>query len=183
MNKTEVQIIALNGSESSPGNYSLVLEEVNSSRRLPIIIGAFEAQAIAVYMERMQINRPMTHDLLKTVISSLGAQLKEVIIHSLKDGAYHASLVLSANGTELLIDARSSDALALAVRVDCPVYINAALLEENSLMPDTKRASLLKGSLAEYSIEELKELLEDLLAKEDYESASRVRDMIKKREG
>jgi uncharacterized protein len=184
MEKIEVQVIALSSSETSPGNYALVLETVGTRKRMAIIIGAFEAQAIAVHIERMQLPRPLTHDILKTTILELGANLKEVILHNIIDGMFHAWLVLHTKEKEAIkIDVRASDALALAIRFDCPVYVYDFVLAEAQLTDAPKAPSLLKGSLAEYSLEELQTLLNDVLQKEDYESASRIRDMIKKRGG
>lgn len=182
LQKIEIQIIALSTSESSPGNFSLVLESVVEKKKMVIIIGAFEAQAIAIYMERMQLPRPLTHDIFKSAITQLGAKLKEVIIHNIIDGAFQAILILTdKDEQEVQVDARASDALALAVRFDSPVYTYQFILEEAAFLEVKAKPSLLKGSLSEYSMEELHSLLNDLLAKEDYESATRVRDFIKRR--
>ncbi|MFM7358800.1 MAG: bifunctional nuclease family protein [Sediminibacterium sp.] len=182
MEKIEVQLIALNNSESSPGNFVVVLEAVPTKKRMAIIIGAFEAQAIAIHMERMQLPRPLTHDIFKSALLELGAVLKEVIIHNIIDGMFHAWLVITAKDKEeIKVDVRASDALALAVRFDCPIYIYDYVLTEAAIKEDINKWSLLKGSIAEYSLQELEILLKDVLAKEDYESAARVRDMIKKR--
>lgn len=183
MQKIEMQVSALSSSETSPGNFVIVLEEVAGKRRLAIIIGAFEAQAIAIHMERMQLPRPLTHDILKMVIQGLEATLQEIIIHHIVDGMFHAWLVLqNKEKKEVKIDVRTSDALALAVRFDCPVYTYDYILDEAAVQEEGERKSLIKGSLAEYSLEELYALLEDVLAKEDYESAGRIRDMIRRRQ-
>lgn len=183
MEKKEVQIIALSTSESSPGNFSLVLEEVTQKKRMVIIIGAFEAQAIAIHTERMQLPRPLTHDIFKSTITALGASLKEVLIHNIIDGMFHAWIVITTDDKQdIKIDSRPSDALALAVRFDCPVYVYDFVLDEVALQTPTVNNSLLKSSLAEYSLEELQSLLKDVLAKEDYESATRIRDIIKRRQ-
>ena len=109
MNKIEVQVVALSSSETSPGNFALVVETVHSKQKMAIIIGVYEAQAIAIHMERMQLPRPLTHDLLKSVITGLGARLKEVIIHNIIDGMFHAWLVLqTGSGEERKIDFLSS---------------------------------------------------------------------------
>lgn len=182
MQKTEVQIVALSNSESAPGNFSLVLEETGGKRRLVIIIGAYEAQSIAIYFERMQMLRPITHDLMKNVIVALDGKLKEVFIHSIEDGVFHASLkIITQTGEEKNIDARASDALALAIRFDSSIFVPEELLEQVAVQPVTDRSSMLRGSLAEYSLQELESLLQDVLAKEDYESAGRIRDMIARR--
>lgn len=182
MKKIEVQVVALSSSETSPGNFVLVLESVQSKKRMAIIIGSFEAQAIAIYMERMQLPRPLTHDIFKTTITELGATIKEVIIHNIIDGMFHAWLVLQTKDKEeKKIDARASDAMAMAIRFDCTVYVYDFVFNDSVIIADAEKKSLLKGSLAEYSLEELQSLLNDVLAKEDYESASRIRDMIRRR--
>lgn len=131
-------------------------------------------------MERMQLARPLTHDIFKTVIAELGATLKEVIINNIINSMFHACLVIiTKEKEEIKVDVRASDAMALAVRFDCPIYIYQPVLAETEIKDEMSKVSLLKGSIAEYSIEELEMLLKDLLAKEDYESAARVRDMIK----
>ncbi|MDP3667224.1 MAG: DUF151 domain-containing protein [Sediminibacterium sp.] len=184
MEKREVQVVALNSSETSPGNFAVVLEEPVSKRRMVIIIGAAEAQSIAVHLERMQLPRPLTHDIFKTSITELGATVKEVIIHDIIDRIFYAWMVLATKEKEeKKIDVRASDALAMAIRFDCPVYVYDFVLTETALQETIKKTGLLKGSLAEYSLEELESLLNDLLAKEDYESASRIRDMVSRRKG
>ncbi|PUZ30019.1 hypothetical protein GA0116948_1014 [Chitinophaga costaii] len=182
MDKKELNIVALCASESSPGNYALILEEPLSKVRVPIIIGTFEAQSIAVYFERMKIQRPLTYDLFKNTIASLDATVQEVVIYDLADNVFHAWLVLlRSDGTEIKIDARASDAIAIGIRFDSPVSMYDFVLQEASVAESEKRLSLLKGSLAHYSSEALEDLLEDLLKKEDYESAARIRDMIERR--
>lgn len=182
MEKREIQILALSTSESSPGNFSLVLEDLIDQKRFVIIIGTFEAQAIAIYLERMQLPRPLTHDLFKTTITQLGGTLKEVIIHNIVDEIFQAWLVLTDfENNEKKVDARASDALALAVRFDCPVFIYEPLLQKAAISEGVEKFSFLRGSVSEYSLEELQSLLNDLLAKEDYESASKIRDLIQRR--
>ncbi len=183
MEKIEVQVVALSSSETSPGNFVVVLEAVESKQRLPIIIGSFEAQSIAVHLERMQLPRPLTHDILRSVILELGGKLKEVLLHNIINGMFHAWLILeTASGEERKIDVRASDGLALAIRFDCPVYVYDFVLNEGRIVDEIPRKSMLKGSIAEYSLEQLESLLADVLAKEDYESATRIRDMIRRRQ-
>ncbi|MBY0534994.1 MAG: bifunctional nuclease family protein [Chitinophagaceae bacterium] len=182
MEKREIQILALSTSESSPGNFSLVLEDLIDKKRFVIIIGTFEAQAIAIYLERMQLPRPLTHDLFKTTITQLGATLKEVVIHNIVDEIFQAWLVLTDfENKEKKVDARASDALALAIRFDCPVFIYEPLLHKAAISEEFEKFSFLRGSVSEYTLEELQSLLNDLLAKEDYESASKIRDLIQRR--
>ena len=134
MKKIELNIIALAKSESNKDNYVIVLEEQTGFRRLPIIIGPFEAQAIAVALERMQTNRPLTHDLFKTTLEQLNVQLSEVIISNLVGGVFHATIMgKNANGDSLKLDARSSDAIAMAVRFGCPIFTSRPLCRKVAL--------------------------------------------------
>jgi len=182
MEKKEVQIIALSTSESSPGNYVLVLEDIATKLRLPIIIGAFESQAIAVYLERMNLPRPLTYDLFKNTLDALGSTITEVLIHNFIDGVFYAwMMVQTIDGKVVKIEARPSDAIALGVRYDCPFYVYDFVLEEAGLADSEKKLNLIKGSIVNYSLKELEELLQNILEKEDYESASRIRDIIERR--
>lgn len=180
--KREITVAAMSASESNPGNYALILEDLESRRRIPIIIGAAEAQAIAIAMEHMQPARPLTHDLLKATIDALGAQLREVLIHSLVDGVFHAQLLLQKiDGATVTLDARTSDAIALAVRCDAPIFTFENVIDEAGILADSLLARQKKGSLALYSLTELEDLLQKVIDKEDYESASRIRDYISRR--
>lgn len=182
MKKIELNIIALANSESSKGNYALILEELNGFRRLPIIIGSFEAQAIAVSLERMQPNRPLTHDLFKNTLDLADITISEVLISKLVGGVFHATLIgKKADGSPLQVDARSSDAIALAVRFGCPIFTTEAIMEEAAVVLESpsKAFTNKRGKLSDYSLEELEQLLAQVLAKEDFESASRIRDAMK----
>lgn len=182
--KIELNIIALANSSSSKGNYALILEEQKGFRRLTIIIGAFEAQSIAISLERMQPKRPLTHDLFKNTLDEAGVIIKEVVINALIDDAFHALLIgTKADGSPLQIDARSSDALALAVRFGCPIYTTEAIMQEVGLTLDSPSKAFTgkRGTLSDYSEEELEQLLKQVLAKEDYESATKIRDAIRKK--
>ena len=182
--KKELAVVALSSSESSQGNYALILEDTVSRKRMPIIIGQFEAQAIAITMERMQPVRPMTHDLLKNALTALDAKLKDVLIHALIDGVFFSKLTLEkADGTLVTVDSRTSDAIALAVRFEVPIYTYDTIIEEAGILADSQLMRYKKGSLAEYTLAELEELLEKIIAKEDYKSAARIRDLIEKRKG
>lgn len=182
MEKREIQIVALSTSESSPGNFSLVLEDVIHKKKLVIIIGAFEAQAIAICLEKMELPRPLTHDIFKTTITELDAILKEVVIHNISEGIFYAWLILTnKHNIEKKIDVRASDAIALAVRFECPIFIFENLIENASISEPDLKHGLLRGSLSDYSLDELYSLLNDLLSKEDYESASKIRDLIQRR--
>jgi bifunctional DNase/RNase len=182
---------------SQSHNYAVVLGEQDGSRRLPIVIGAFEAQAIAVAMERMTPNRPLTHDLFKNALDTFGVDLKEVIINDLLDGIFYAKLVCLRKGEIIEIDSRTSDALAMAVRFNCPVYTYEFILEtagvilddsqeevpsEKSLgVSDQPEGQKKSGPLSSYSIDALKTMLDEVLGEENYEKAARIRDEINKR--
>lgn len=180
--KKELSIVALSSSESQPGNYVLILEDMDTQRRIPVIIGLAEAQSIAVAMEQMQPVRPLTHDLLKSVLTALDGTLKEVVIHTLSEGVFYAHLVLQKpDGALLEIDARTSDAIALAIRCSAPVYSFERVIHDAGILADTLAGHQMGGSMAKYSLQELEELLQKVIAKEDYESASKIRDYIERR--
>jgi bifunctional DNase/RNase len=169
------------------------LGEQEGSRRLPIVIGSFEAQAIAVAMERMTPNRPLTHDLFKNALETFNIELKEVVINNLLDGIFYARLICLKDGEIVEIDSRTSDALAMAVRFNCPIYtfefiLDAAgvVLEETEEAPKKERRSKVMkaskdSSLSSYSIDALNKLLDEVLADEDYERAAEIRDEINRR--
>ena len=180
--KRELTIVELASSESQPGNYVLILEDLDQQRRIPIIIGMPEAQSIAIAMEQMQPARPLTHDLLKSVIETLGGTLKEVVIHHFTDNVFHACLVLeSSNGTIIETDARTSDAIALAIRCSVPIYSFDKVILEVGMLAHTLAVTPAKASFEEYSLAELEAMLKNVVAEEDYESASKIRDHIEKR--
>ena len=185
MKNVELNISALNASTSSAGNFVMVLQEINSNRRLPIIIGLQEAQAIAVALEQMQPVRPLTHDLFLTTIQLLNAHLEYVKICSLKDSTFISVIVIKDSNQKLIeIDSRTSDAIALAIRQKCPIFISEKLLAELAVgePEEGKIFSHKRGQLEQYTLEELYDILSKLLEKEDYESASTVRDIISKKE-
>lgn len=194
MKKIELDIVALSHSVTQSHNYAVVLGEQNGSRRLPIVIGGFEAQAIAVAMERMTPNRPLTHDLFKNTLETFNIDLKEVIINNLLDGIFYARLICLKDGEVVEIDSRTSDALAMAVRFQCPIYTYDFILDAAGVVledsddpeaprprrPRKKRPSG-KAALNTYSIDELSKMLEDVLGREDYEKAAKIRDEINRR--
>ncbi len=192
MKKLELDIVALSHSVTQSHNYAVVLGEVNGSRRLPIVIGGFEAQAIAVAMEQMAPNRPLTHDLFKNTLEIFSVDLKEVVINNLLDGVFYAKLVCSKEGEEYEIDSRTSDAIAMAVRFDCPIYTFDFIMEaagvelEESAEGDEpilkkKSTAVKKGQYGQMSASALKKLLKDVIAEEDYEKAAKIRDELNKR--
>jgi len=204
MKKIELDIVALSHSVTQSHNYAVVLGEQDGSRRLPIVIGGFEAQAIAVAMERMTPNRPLTHDLFKNALETFKVELKEIVINNLLDGIFYARLICTVNGETVEIDSRTSDALAMAVRFECPIYtyefiLDAAgvILEENEenkntealaastpsqRKPRKKKKDKKTGTLAQYSDADLNQMLDEVLADEDYERAAEIRDELKRRE-
>lgn len=182
MNNVELSIIALSESISKPGNYALILEETRTKRRIPLIIGPNEAQSIAIAMEKMEPFRPLTHDLFHQTLRKLNTRIQSVLIHRLDNEVFYASIFVKSEATNELIeiDARPSDALALAVRFNCPIYATQQVIDAASYSFDEKGQDK-KGSYAEYTLEELEELLAKIIKKEDYESAARVRDAIERR--
>lgn len=190
MRKIELDIVALSHSLTQSHNYAVVLGEQEGKRRLPIVIGAFEAQAIAVAMERMNPSRPLTHDLMKNVLDIYDIELKEVIINNLLDGIFYARLVCVQQGNIIEIDSRTSDALAMAVRFDCPIYTYEFILEQAGIILDDEdeprerkpRKRRQSASISSMEINELEDLLQKVLEKEDYEQAARIRDEINKRQ-
>jgi uncharacterized protein len=191
MEKVELRFLRITYSHTHAGAYALILSEIEGDRRLPIIIGGVEAQAIAIQVENIKPARPLTHDLFKNVSDTLGITMKEVIINDLVEGIFHAKLVVEQNGTEIEIDARSSDAIALALRFQCPIHtyefiLSAAGLKvEEGEEPQEAEHEPRKGgrkSTGSSSLEDLRKELQQALDHEDYEAASRLRDEIKRRE-
>src|SRR5215218_4467067 len=146
MRKIELEIVALSHSITQTHSYAVVMGEVNGLRRLPIVIGGFEAQAIAVALEKMQPSRPLTHDLMKNFMSAFNVDLTEIIISDLQEGIFYSKLVCVSEHDTVEIDSRTSDALALAVRFGCPIYTYENILESAGiLMEDTGKKK--KGSV------------------------------------
>lgn len=182
MEKIELHIVALTNSESHPGQFALVLEDVEMKRRIPITVGEAEAQSIAMVVEKMKPIRPQTHDLFYNSMKALGVSIDEVVINEIVENRYHARLFFNHNGKKEVVDARTSDAIALAVRFECPIYTFDFILEQTGFMVDTEGLPADKrGSFINFPIDELEALLEKVLKKEDYASASRIRDAISKK--
>lgn len=191
MKKIPLDIVALSHSVTQSHNYAVVLGEQTGMRRLPIVIGGFEAQAIAVAMERMVPNRPLTHDLFKNTLDTLRIDLKEVVISNLLDGIFYARLVMERDGETVEIDSRTSDALAMAVRFNCPIFTYEFILdaagvvleepEEQQKATTKKQGKVKEKALTAYSVEELNQLLDDVLNQENYEKAAEIRDEINRR--
>ena len=201
MKTVQLNIIGLTYSQSQSNAYALLLGEEKGNRRLPIVIGAFEAQSIAVALEKKSMPpRPLTHDLFTSLALSYNIYLKEVMIHKLKNGIFYSTLVCELNGEIKQIDSRTSDAIALALRFNCPIYTYEGILEQAGIILDEKETTNL--SLANNSSEssggistketlnfniteqtklELKSKLTVALEKEDYELAALIRDELNRR--
>ncbi|MEJ6736812.1 MAG: bifunctional nuclease family protein [Flavobacteriales bacterium] len=202
MDKIELEIIGLSYSQTQTGAYALVLgEKVGEKRRLPIIIGGFEAQAIAIELESMKPSRPLTHDLFKSFADAYEIGVKEIIIYNLIEGIFYAKLVSEKDGEEIEIDTRTSDAIALAVRFKCPIYTYQFILEtagiildeteedENSILKeldtiehDLKVTEIPKTlSYDDLTLDELNKRLQDAIEKENYEEASKIKEELDRR--
>jgi len=186
MDLIQVDIIGLSTSPSSGGAYALVLDEVEGNRRLPIIIGAFEAQAIALELEKIQPPRPMTHDLLRDTFEAVGAEVMDVVIDELRDGTFFAKIRYMYDGEESQLDARPSDAVALAVRVDAPIFVAPAVLNEAGIPTDDEGAAPVEKESAEEAmpsapmsrLEKMEQQLSEAIQDENYERAAQLRDEI-----
>jgi len=194
MNKIKLEIVGLSYSQTQSGAYALVLAESGGKRRLPIIIGGFEAQAIAIELEKMTPTRPLTHDLFKSFAQTFDIDVKEVVIYNLVEGIFYSKLICEKNGVISEIDARTSDAIAIGVRFNCPVYtfetilssagilLEDELLEQESFEFDDSIDDGAKGNTwKSLSIAELETQLGEAISNEDYELASKIRDEINKR--
>ena len=197
MKKIELEIVALSHSITQTHSYAVVLGEVNGLRRLPIVIGGFEAQAIAVALEKMQPSRPLTHDLMKNFMTAFSLELHEIIICDLQEGIFYSKLVCSSDKDTVEIDSRTSDALALAVRFGCPIYTYENILDSAGILMEETTGKKKKvkepkevpveetsGSnedLKTMSLEDLNTLLNEVLENEDYIRAIAIRDEINNR--
>lgn len=195
MKKIELEIVALSHSITQTNSYAVVLGEVNGLRRLPIVIGGFEAQAIAVALEKMNPSRPLTHDLMKNFMTAFNVELQEIIICDLQEGIFYSKLLCVGENDTTEIDSRTSDALALAVRFGCPIYTYDNILDNAGMMiedsdnkkrkgnedePETKEVEI-EGELKNLSLDELNTLLNEVLEQEDYIKAISIRDEINNR--
>lgn len=198
MKKIELEIVALSHSITQTHSYAVVLGEVNGLRRLPIVIGGFEAQAIAVALEKMQPSRPLTHDLMKNFMNAFAVDLHEIIICDLQEGIFYSKLLCSTENDTVEIDSRTSDAIALAVRFGCPIYTyenileSAGILMEDSNLDPKKKKSKQEMMLEEekptghedlkiMTLDDLNKLLNEVLDNEDYMRAIAIRDEINSR--
>ncbi|MFO0357056.1 MAG: bifunctional nuclease family protein [Sphingobacteriaceae bacterium] len=198
MKKVQLEIVGLSYSQTQSGAYALVLGETAGSRRLPIIIGGFEAQAIAIELEKMSPSRPLTHDLFRSFAEVFNITVSEVLIYNLVEGIFYAKLLCNDGTKDVEIDARTSDAIALAIRFKCPIYTYEFILKSAGIVLDdessssaeiegaeteteTTEPSAEKGEYKSKSTEELKGLLQNALDDEQYELASKIRDELNNR--
>jgi bifunctional DNase/RNase len=189
MDKVKVEIIGMSYSQSQSGAYALILGVTGENKRLPIIIGGFEAQAIAIELEKMKPARPLTHDLFKRFADEFGIVIKEVIINKFQEGIFYSLLVCDKDGETTYIDSRTSDAVALALRFNCPIYCEKSIIDEAGIdmnlediedepsEPIEEKGSMYKN----LTLEELEDILQKAVEEENYEEASKIRDEIKKR--
>ncbi|GAB5539601.1 MAG: bifunctional nuclease family protein [Salibacteraceae bacterium] len=194
--KIKLDILGLSYSQTQTGAYALVLGEVDGKRRLPIIIGNFEAQAIAIELEQMKPSRPLTHDLFQSFAQAYNASVAEVLIYKLEEGIFFAQLICEKDGTKVEIDARTSDAIALAVRFQCPIYTYESILSSAGIVLDDDEITTASsddesteievktaedGTLSGLNKDQLKEELDKALASENYERATLIRDELNRR--
>jgi bifunctional DNase/RNase len=195
MEKIRLEIVGLSYSQTQSGAYALVLSEVEGNRRLPIIIGGFEAQAIAIELEKMVPTRPLTHDLFKSFAQTFSIEVQEVVIYKLVEGIFYSKLVCVQNGETFEIDARTSDAIAIGVRFDCPVFtfenilssagilLDETSMDEDEFLAETVENEQPQNTLETMSDEDLQGELQAAIDNEDYELASKIRDEINRRSG
>lgn len=198
MSLVRLDISGISYSQTQNGAYALILSEQEGERQLPIVIGAAEAQSIAIALEKeIQPPRPLTHDLLKNLSDDFDIKVKQVIIHKLIDGIFYSSLICERDGLEKIIDSRTSDAIAIALRFDAPIFTYKNILEKagvdlaseekggkSSTTDEPKRKRSRPKANTQYSkmkIDQLNELLDKAVKEEDYEKAAKIRDEISKR--
>lgn len=206
MEKIRLEILGLSSSQSQSGSFALVLGEAEGDRRMPIIIGMFEAQAIAMEMEKVKPSRPMTHDLFRALGMDLGFVVEEIIISNLKEGVFFAQLVINAGTKHFTVDARPSDAIAIGLRFDAPIYTYETIISEAGVKVEEseeaeeeedpfeqisaeaeekpapeKKSKKSFSDLKSLSLDKLNEMLSEAIEQEDYEKAARIRDELNKR--
>lgn len=202
MSKIKLNVLGISYSQTQTGAYALVLTEENGERRIPIIIGGFEAQAIAIQLEGLKPPRPLTHDLFLNYSMAFGINLKEVNIYRLEEGVFYSKLICNNGGKDITIDARTSDAIALALRFKCDIYTSEEILRKSGIVIDIEKDSEtldLKSTItnseiipdaededydfSELEVVDLEELLEEAVKNEEYERASKLRDELNRRKG
>ncbi len=197
MQKIKLDIVGLSYSQTQSGAYALVLGEISGRRRLPIVIGSFEAQAIAIEIEKMTPSRPLTHDLFKTFAQAFHITIQEVIIYNLIDGIFYAKLICSDGKKTMEVDARTSDGIAMAVRFNCPIFTYEFILSSAGIViegndfvyleninadpQEEKNIAAVAKGYTSFSVEELETKLKEALSEESYEKAAKIRDELTRR--
>ena len=193
MDKIRLEIIGMSYSQSQSGAYAIILGEQEGKRRLPIIIGSFEAQAIAIEIEKIKTPRPLTHDLFKSFAETFHINVSEVIINKFSEGVFYAVLLCSDGTTEQEVDSRTSDAIALALRFNCPIFTYENIMEEAGMIMDEEAGEITSPEIkpdplpeqdddfSVYTLADLKKMLKSAVESEEYEKASKLRDEINKR--
>jgi bifunctional DNase/RNase len=205
MGKIKLNVLGISYSQTQSGAYALVLSEEEGSRRIPIIVGGFEAQAIAIELEGLTPPRPLTHDLFKNFSDAYGIRILEVNIHKLDEGVFFANILFDNGDRQITMDARTSDAIALALRFSCPIFTTEEIVDKAGIVLNFEKGSGLEHEdeaenteegettaekpvkrsihpdLSNTSMEELKSMLSEAVSKEDYERASEIRDEINRR--
>ncbi|HBF89304.1 MAG TPA: hypothetical protein DDX39_11745 [Bacteroidales bacterium] len=196
MDKVKLNVLGLSYSQTQSGAYALVLSEEDGERRIPIIIGGYEAQAIAIELEGLKPPRPLTHDLFLSLANAIGIRVVEVNIYKLEEGIFYSEITIMSENKDIRIDARTSDAIALALRFKCPIYTSSDILSKSGIVLDfgkeikpkekseeeiVSKKSSGKVRFAQYNLAELNQMMEKAIAEENYELAKEIRDEISKR--
>lgn len=194
----KLKVIGISYSQTQSGAYALILAEENGERRIPIIIGGFEAQAIVIKLENLEPPRPLTHDLFKSFAEACGVTVEQVLINKLREGIFYSEIICTDGDRRFTIDSRTSDAVALALRFECPIFIEPQILNEAGIVmsstsdeeppqgtsvPKKESEEMSSGEYSDYTADELKDMLSDAIGREDYEQAAAIRDEISKRKG
>lgn len=195
-NLIRLKVIGISYSQTQSGAYALILAEENGERRIPIIIGGFEAQAIVIKLENLEPPRPLTHDLFRSFAQACGVTVEQVLINKLREGIFYSEILCTDGEKRFRIDSRTSDAVALALRFECPIFIEPQILNEAGIVMSTtteeeqkkhpsrhKRKKAAASEYGMYSVEELNDLLAEAIAREDYEQAAAIRDEMARRKG
>ena len=192
MQKIKLNILGLSVSQTQSGAYALVLAEENGDRRIPIIIGPVEAQAIAIQLEGIKPPRPLTHDLFKNMAAAFDINIKEVVIYKLEEGVFYSELLCDTGSKDAYIDSRTSDAVALALRFKCPIYTTEEILSKAGIIfdqegmstvdePENENSTYGSSEFENFNEEELTKMMNEAITQENYERASKIRDEITRR--
>lgn len=194
-NMIRLKVIGISYSQTQSGAYALILAEEDGERRIPIIIGGFEAQAIVIKLENLEPPRPLTHDLFKSFAEACGVTVEQVLINKLREGIFYSEIVCTDGERRFQIDSRTSDAVALALRFECPIFIDSQIMNEAGIVmsttpeeeqkqpgePAKKKNPPPAGEYGEFTTDELKDMLADAISREDYEQAAAIRDEMSRR--